>query len=140
MKQYDVAIIGAGPAGIFAAYELTKKNSALKVAVFESGKDIYSRACPIAQGKVKSCIGCKPCSIMRGFGGAGAFSRDDVPVFGHARPGGRRAVPFTPPPLSATWGRTLPASPRSVCQEKQDRQLHSLWESGFSPKDVSTNV
>lgn len=74
MKQYDVAIVGAGPAGTFAAYELIEKNPKLKIVVFESGSDIYHRQCPISAGKVKSCIGCKPCSIMRGFGGAGAFS------------------------------------------------------------------
>ncbi|MGN0941503.1 MAG: NAD(P)/FAD-dependent oxidoreductase [Selenomonadaceae bacterium] len=74
MKHYDVAIVGAGPAGTCAAYELSLKNPKLKIALFESGKDIYSRVCPISAGKVKSCINCKPCSIMRGFGGAGAFS------------------------------------------------------------------
>ncbi len=74
MKKYDVAIVGAGPAGVFAAYELVEKKPGVRVVVLESGKDIYSRVCPIAAGKVKSCINCKPCSIMRGFGGAGAFS------------------------------------------------------------------
>jgi uncharacterized protein len=74
MKNYDVAIVGAGPAGVFAAYELVEKKPELKVVVLESGKDIYHRVCPIAAGRVKSCINCKPCSIMRGFGGAGAFS------------------------------------------------------------------
>ena len=74
MNRYDVAIIGAGPAGVMAAYELIEKKPDLKIAVFETGKDIYGRSCPISQGKVSSCIGCKPCSIMRGFGGAGAFS------------------------------------------------------------------
>lgn len=73
-EKYDVAIIGGGPAGIFAAYELTLQNPALRVALFESGKDIYHRKCPIAEKQVESCINCKPCSIMRGFGGAGAFS------------------------------------------------------------------
>ena len=74
MTHYDVAIVGAGPAGVFAAYELVEKRPEVKVIVLESGSDIYHRACPISAGKVKTCIRCKPCSIMRGFGGAGAFS------------------------------------------------------------------
>ncbi len=72
--QYDVIIIGAGPGGIFSAYELTKLNSTLKVAVFEAGHALEKRHCPIDGEKIKSCIGCKSCSIMSGFGGAGAFS------------------------------------------------------------------
>lgn len=72
--NYDVIIVGAGPGGIFAAYELAKKNPELKVAVFETGHCLSSRKCPIDGKKVKSCIGCKTCSIMSGFGGAGAFS------------------------------------------------------------------
>lgn len=72
--KYDVAIVGAGPAGIFAAYELTKEAPQLRVLILESGRDIYHRVCPIAAGRTPTCIGCKPCSIMRGFGGAGAFS------------------------------------------------------------------
>ncbi len=74
MNQYDVAIVGSGPAGIFAAYELIGARPGLRILVLESGKDIYHRACPISAGTVKSCIRCRPCSIMRGFGGAGAFS------------------------------------------------------------------
>lgn len=73
-KNYDVAIVGAGPAGSFAAYELIKKNPKLQVVVFESGNDLAKRICPISAGKVKNCIRCVPCNIMRGFGGAGAFS------------------------------------------------------------------
>jgi len=72
--DYDVIIIGAGPGGIYAAYELTKENSGLKVAVFEAGKRLEERKCPIDGVKVKSCINCPSCSIMSGFGGAGAFS------------------------------------------------------------------
>ena len=71
---YDVAIIGSGTAGVFAGYELLKLKPHLKVVVVELGEDIYSRSCPIVTGKVPSCISCKPCSIMSGFGGAGAFS------------------------------------------------------------------
>ena len=72
--NYDVIIIGAGPGGIFSAYELTKLCSSLKVAVFEAGHPLHKRSCPIDGEKIKSCIGCKSCSIMSGFGGAGAFS------------------------------------------------------------------
>ena len=72
--QYDVIIIGAGPGGIFSAYELMKENQNLKVAVFEAGHTLAKRKCPIDGDKVKSCICCKSCSIMSGFGGAGAFS------------------------------------------------------------------
>ena len=72
--KYDVIIVGAGPGGIFSAYELMKKNEKLKVAVFEAGHSLEKRHCPIDGDKVKSCIGCKSCSIMSGFGGAGAFS------------------------------------------------------------------
>ncbi len=72
--NYDVIIIGAGPGGIFSAYELVLKKPKLKVAVFESGHALDKRKCPIDGEKIKSCIGCKSCSIMSGFGGAGAFS------------------------------------------------------------------
>ncbi len=74
MKNYDIIIIGAGPGGIFSAYELTKLSSSLKVAVFEAGHALSNRKCPIDGVRIKSCIGCKSCSIMSGFGGAGAFS------------------------------------------------------------------
>lgn len=72
--DYDVIIIGAGPGGIYSAYELTKKNSDLKIAVFETGNELSRRKCPIDGEKIKSCINCKTCAIMSGFGGAGAFS------------------------------------------------------------------
>ena len=73
-KNYDVIIIGAGPGGIFSAYELIQKNSKLKIAVFEAGNPLSKRKCPIDGDKIKSCIQCKTCAIMSGFGGAGAFS------------------------------------------------------------------
>ena len=72
--NYDVIIIGAGPGGIFSAFELIKQKPGLKVAVFEAGHSLEKRRCPIDGNKIKSCIGCKTCSIMSGFGGAGAFS------------------------------------------------------------------
>ena len=72
--KYDVIIIGAGPGGIFAAYELMQQKPSLKVAVFDAGHALSKRRCPIDGDKIKTCIGCKTCSIMSGFGGAGAFS------------------------------------------------------------------
>ncbi|MDO4321045.1 MAG: NAD(P)/FAD-dependent oxidoreductase [Lachnospiraceae bacterium] len=72
--KYDVIIVGAGPGGIFSAYELVQRNENLKIAVFEAGFPLEKRRCPIDGKKVKSCIKCKTCAIMSGFGGAGAFS------------------------------------------------------------------
>ena len=72
--HYDVIIIGAGPGGIFSAYELSHQCPDLKIAVFEAGHPLHKRHCPIDGKKIKSCIHCKSCSIMNGFGGAGAFS------------------------------------------------------------------
>ena len=72
--NYDVIIVGAGPGGIFSAYELVKAQKNLKIAVFESGNSLEKRRCPIDGKKVKSCVGCPTCAIMSGFGGAGAFS------------------------------------------------------------------
>ena len=71
---YDVLIIGAGPGGIFTAYELVKERPGAKIAVFEAGNPLEKRHCPIDGKKVTSCIRCKTCAIMNGFGGAGAFS------------------------------------------------------------------
>ena len=72
--EYDVIIIGAGPGGIFSAFELMKKSPETRVAVFEEGNTLEKRKCPIDGKKVKSCIKCPTCAIMNGFGGAGAFS------------------------------------------------------------------
>ena len=72
--NYDVLIIGAGPGGIFSAYELSKLAPSLKIAVLEAGHPLEKRKCPIDGVKIKTCIECKTCSIMSGFGGAGAFS------------------------------------------------------------------
>ena len=72
--QYDVIIIGAGPGGIFSAYELSKLCPEKKIAVFEEGQPLEKRRCPIDGKNVRHCIGCPTCAIMNGFGGAGAFS------------------------------------------------------------------
>jgi len=71
--NYDVIIVGAGPAGIFTAYELKKQKPQSKILLIESGKSIDKRHCP--KDKTKKCVSCKPyCHITTGFSGAGAFS------------------------------------------------------------------
>jgi len=72
MDKYDVIIIGAGPSGIFCAYELIENNPDMKILMIEKGRSIEKRNCP--KRKTKVCVGCKPCSITTGFAGAGAFS------------------------------------------------------------------
>ena len=72
MKQYDVIIVGAGPSGIFCAYELLRQHPELSVLMVEKGRRIEERQCPKRRTKV--CVGCKPCSITTGFAGAGTFS------------------------------------------------------------------
>ena len=72
MKKYDVIIIGAGPSGIFCAYELIENNKNLNILMIEKGRPIEKRNCP--KRKTKKCVGCQPCSITTGFAGAGAFS------------------------------------------------------------------
>lgn len=72
--DFDLLIVGAGPGGIFSAYEAIKLNPELKIALFEAGNPLEKRKCPIDGIKIKSCINCPTCGIMNGFGGAGAFS------------------------------------------------------------------
>jgi len=72
--DYDIIIVGAGPGGIYAAYELVEAGKGLKIAVFEAGHPLEKRRCPINGSSVKTCVHCESCSIMNGFGGAGAFS------------------------------------------------------------------
>lgn len=72
MKNYDVVIVGAGPAGLFTAYELKRLNKALKVCLIDQGKRAKNRICPMKQGH--NCVNCQPCQILSGFGGAGTFS------------------------------------------------------------------
>jgi uncharacterized FAD-dependent dehydrogenase len=73
MKKYDVIIIGAGPAGIFAALEFIKKSGKTRVLIIEKGKDIDKRSCPMNVRK-SSCTACRECNLLSGWGGAGAFS------------------------------------------------------------------
>jgi len=69
--KYDVIIVGAGPAGIFSALELTEKNN-LNVLILDRGQDIDQRKCPSSRGF--ECRHCEPCSVLSGWGGAGAYS------------------------------------------------------------------
>lgn len=72
MKKYDVAIVGAGPGGLFAAYELKKINPNISVALIDEGKLALDRKCPMKNGM--ECVNCSPCNILSGYGGAGTFS------------------------------------------------------------------
>lgn len=74
MENYDVIVVGSGAAGAFMAYEFKKLNTDKKVLVIDAGRKVAGRTCPITEGKVDHCIGCKPCNIMYGFGGAGTLS------------------------------------------------------------------
>lgn len=78
-KNFDVAIIGAGPAGLYCAYRLIAENKDLKIAVFEQGREIDSRKCPAIKQN-KSCLHCSNCAIMSGVAGAGAFSDGKFPI------------------------------------------------------------
>ena len=71
--NYDVVIIGAGPAGLFAAYELIEKNKKLKVCILDRGNDVKTRVCPMNKKGIP-CQNCNPCNILSGYGGAGTFS------------------------------------------------------------------
>ena len=71
--MYDVVIVGAGPAGLFSAYELITKNKKLKIALVDKGRFASKRVCPMNQ-KNTECKNCKPCGILSGYGGAGTFS------------------------------------------------------------------
>lgn len=71
--KYDVAIIGAGPAGLFTAYKLIEENKKLKIILLERGSDVEHRVCPMNKNKIP-CQNCNPCAILSGYGGAGTFS------------------------------------------------------------------
>ena len=71
--MYDVVIVGAGPAGLFSAYELITNNKNLKVCLIDKGRVAKKRSCPMNNGS-KECLNCSPCAILSGYGGAGTFS------------------------------------------------------------------
>lgn len=71
--MYDVVIVGAGPAGLFAAYELIENNKKMKIAILDRGFKAERRICPMNKNK-SSCVNCSPCGILSGYGGAGTFS------------------------------------------------------------------
>ena len=71
--KYDVVIVGAGPAGLFSAYELITKNKKLKIALLDKGSCVKNRVCPMNKLGVP-CKNCNPCAILAGYGGAGTFS------------------------------------------------------------------
>ncbi len=73
-NQYDVVIVGAGAAGVFMAYELTRLDRGIRVCMIDRGGPIQSRLCPIDGKKITACVHCKTCSVMNGFGGAGGMS------------------------------------------------------------------
>ena len=70
--NYDVIIVGAGPAGLFTAYELIKNNKDLNILLLDEGKFADKRICPMK--KTGKCVNCNPCNILSGYGGAGTFS------------------------------------------------------------------
>ena len=72
--MYDVVIVGAGPAGLFSAYELIKNNKNLKIMLIDKGKKAKNRFCPMNKNKDGKCLNCNPCAILSGYGGAGTFS------------------------------------------------------------------
>ncbi|MGB9792327.1 MAG: NAD(P)-binding protein, partial [Thermacetogeniaceae bacterium] len=73
MERYDCVIVGAGPAGIFCALELVRSGKDISILILEKGRDLKDRICP-SREKRAPCFGCKPCAIVSGWGGAGAFS------------------------------------------------------------------
>jgi len=73
MKKYDVVIVGAGPAGLFASYKLIEENPKLKILILDRGSNVKNRVCPMNKNGIP-CQNCNPCNILSGYGGAGTFS------------------------------------------------------------------
>lgn len=78
-KNFDVAIVGAGPAGLYCAYKLITEKKDLKIVIFEQGKEIDDRKCPAVKNNT-NCVHCRDCAIMSGIAGAGAFSDGKFPI------------------------------------------------------------
>ena len=78
-KNFDVAIIGAGPAGLYCAYKLITKKKDLRIVIFEQGREIDDRKCPAVKNNT-NCVHCRDCAIMSGIAGAGAFSDGKFPI------------------------------------------------------------
>ena len=78
--KYDVAIIGAGPAGLFTAYELIENNPSLKIVILDKGQFAKKRICPMNKYGTP-CKNCNPCAILSGYGGAGTFSDGKLNLF-----------------------------------------------------------
>ena len=74
MKTYDIIIAGAGAGGVFMAYELTKAGCSAEILMVDKGAPLEKRLCPIKKGVTPTCIKCRPCHIMNGYGGAGTLS------------------------------------------------------------------
>ena len=74
MQNYDIIIAGAGAAGVFLSYEMTKLGTDAKVLMIDKGREVANRKCPIKEGKTETCLRCNPCHIMNGYGGAGTLS------------------------------------------------------------------
>lgn len=73
-NSYDVAIVGGGIGGLLTAYKIVQNNPKMKVVLFERGKSLETRQCPMIANKCPKCLNCNVCSIMEGMAGAGAFS------------------------------------------------------------------
>ncbi|MBR4454662.1 MAG: NAD(P)-binding protein [Solobacterium sp.] len=73
-EHYDAVIIGGGIGGLMCAWRLSEKKKDAKIIILERGADLENRSCPILSKKTEKCLHCKPCAIMEGMAGAGAFS------------------------------------------------------------------
>lgn len=73
-NKYDVIVVGTGPTGIFTVLEILKKKKDLDILMIEKGKDISKRECPMKQNPGLGCVNCDSCSVVSGWGGAGAYS------------------------------------------------------------------